>query len=64
MCGFAAEAAGVSERAVWRGPAEGREGPIEARSRHGGLSLSDGIWALLGEVGGNVAALHRRLRVG
>nr|WTA00194.1 AAA family ATPase [Streptomyces sp. NBC_00857] len=58
---IAAEAAGVSERTVWRWLSEGREGQIEARSRQGGLSLSDGLWAVLAEVGGNVAALHRRL---
>ncbi|MFD4949956.1 AAA family ATPase [Streptomyces sp. NPDC058409] len=58
---IAAEAAGVSERTVWRWLSEGRDGRIEARSRRGGLSLSEGLWAVLGEVGGNVAALHRRL---
>ncbi|MFC9627095.1 AAA family ATPase [Streptomyces sp. NPDC056930] len=58
---IAAEAAGVPERTVWRWLSEGRGGRIEVRSRRGGLSLSEGLWAVLGEVGGNVAALHRRL---
>ncbi|MFI5689521.1 AAA family ATPase [Streptomyces sp. NPDC051636] len=58
---MAAELAGVSERTVWRWLAEGRAGRIEGRSRRGGFAVSDELWAVLAEVGGNVSALHRRL---
>ncbi|MGW7261775.1 AAA family ATPase [Streptomyces sp. NPDC054834] len=57
----AAELAGVSERTVWRWLAEGRAGQIEGRSRRGGFAVSDALWAVLAEEGGNVSALHRRL---
>ncbi|NUL34125.1 hypothetical protein HRW09_32430, partial [Streptomyces lunaelactis] len=57
----AAELAGVSERTVWRWLAEGRAGKIEARPRQGGFALSDELWAVLTEEGGNVSALYRRL---
>ncbi|MGW0884641.1 hypothetical protein [Streptomyces sp. NPDC002671] len=56
-----AEAAGVTGRTVWRWLSEARAARLEGRSRRGGFSLSDAWWAQLAEVGGNVAALHRRM---
>ncbi|RSS79926.1 ATP-binding protein [Streptomyces sp. WAC06614] len=57
----AAELAGVSERTVWRWLAEGRAGRMEARPRGDGFALSDALWAVLAEEGGNVSGLHRRI---
>lgn len=54
-------ALGVSERTVWRWLAEGRAGRIEARPRRGGFALSEPLWVVLAEEGGNVSALHRRM---
>ncbi|MEV7522585.1 ATP-binding protein [Streptomyces sp. NPDC091371] len=56
-----AEAAGVTVRTVWKWLAEAREGRLEPVGRQDGFVLDDGLWAVLAEVGGNVAALHRRL---
>ncbi|MFG3111800.1 AAA family ATPase [Streptomyces tendae] len=58
---IAAELAGVSERTVWRWLAEGRRGHVEARPRQDGFSLSDALWEVLAEAGGNVAELRRRM---
>ncbi|WP_329324594.1 AAA family ATPase [Streptomyces luteogriseus] len=58
---IAAELAGVSERTVWRWLAEGRRGLVEARPRQDGFSLSDALWKVLAEAGGNVAELRRRM---
>ncbi|MFF7724902.1 hypothetical protein ACFZDB_36885 [Streptomyces luteogriseus] len=58
---IAAELAGVSERTVWRWLSEGRRGQVEARPRQDGFSLSDALWEVLGEAGGNVAELRRRM---
>ncbi|MFE3553455.1 AAA family ATPase [Streptomyces sp. NPDC059193] len=57
----AAELAGVSERTVWRWLAEGRAGRIEARPRRDGFAVSEALWAVLAEEGGNVSGLRRRL---
>ncbi|MER7343655.1 hypothetical protein ABT403_38310 [Streptomyces sp. NPDC000075] len=56
-----AEAAGVTVRTVWRWLSEAREGRLEPVPRQDGFTLDDGQWQVLAEVGGNVAALHRRL---
>jgi hypothetical protein len=58
---IAAELAGVSERTVWRWLAEGRRGRVEARPRRDGFSLSDVLWEVLAQAGGNVAELRRRM---
>ncbi|MET7694970.1 AAA family ATPase [Streptomyces sp. NPDC005483] len=58
---IAAELAGVSERTVWRWLAEGRRGQVEARPRRDGFSLSDALWEVLAQAGGNVAELRRRM---
>ncbi|MFE2296393.1 AAA family ATPase [Streptomyces sp. NPDC059452] len=58
---IAAELAGVSERTVWRWLADGRRGHVEARPRQDGFSLSDALWEVLAEAGGNVAELRRRM---
>ncbi|WP_406296578.1 AAA family ATPase [Streptomyces sp. NBC_00624] len=58
---IAAGLAGVSERTVWRWLAEGRVGRVEARPRQDGFSLSDALWEVLAEAGGNVAELRRRM---
>ncbi|WP_443329524.1 AAA family ATPase [Streptomyces sp. 8N706] len=58
---IAAELAGVSERTVWRWLADGRRGHVEARPRQDGFSLSDALWEVLAETGGNVAELRRRM---
>ncbi|MFF0228535.1 AAA family ATPase [Streptomyces sp. NPDC004629] len=59
--GAVAEAVGVSERAVWRWLEQARTtGQVEAPVRQG-YAVSDEVWALLGEVGGYVAELRRRL---
>ncbi|MER8098632.1 hypothetical protein [Streptomyces goshikiensis] len=56
-----AEAAGVTVRTVWRWLSEAREGRLEPAGRQDRFTLDDGLWAGLAEVGGNVAALHRRM---
>ncbi|MFE5724540.1 hypothetical protein [Streptomyces erythrochromogenes] len=56
-----AEAAGVTVRTVWRWLSEAREGRLEPAARQDRFTLDDGLWAVLAEVGGNVAALHRRM---
>lgn len=56
-----AEAAGVTVRTVWRWLSEAREGRLEAVPRQDGFALDDEQWVVLAEVGGNVAALHRRM---
>lgn len=56
-----AEAAGVTVRTVWRWLSEAREGRLEPAARQGRFVLDDELWAVLAEVGGNVAALHRRM---
>ncbi len=56
-----AGAAGVTVRTVWKWLAEAREGRLEPMGRQYGFALDDEQWAVLAEVGGNVAALHRRL---
>ncbi|MFC8596666.1 AAA family ATPase [Streptomyces atroolivaceus] len=58
---IAAELAGVSERTVWRWLADGRRGHVEARPRQDGFSLSDALWEVLAQAGGNVAELRRRM---
>ncbi|MGV9552758.1 helix-turn-helix domain-containing protein, partial [Streptomyces ardesiacus] len=56
-----AETVGVSERTVWRWLEQAKTtGQLEAPVRQG-YAVSDEVWALLGEVGGNVAELRRRL---
>jgi hypothetical protein len=56
-----AETVGVSERTVWRWLEQAKAtGRVEAPVRQG-YAVSDEVWALLGEVGGNVAELRRRL---
>ncbi|MEW2588485.1 ATP-binding protein [Streptomyces virginiae] len=56
-----AEAAGVSVRTVWRWLSEAREGRLEPVPRHDRFTLDEEWWTALAEVGGNVAALHRRM---
>lgn len=57
---IAAEAAGVSERTVWRWLEVAREsGRVEPMPRRSGFTLDDALWARLAELGGNVSALHR-----
>lgn len=56
-----AETVGVSERTVWRWLEQAKTtGQTEPGLRQG-YAVSDEVWALLGEVGGNVAELRRRL---
>ncbi|GAA2268411.1 hypothetical protein GCM10010145_48730 [Streptomyces ruber] len=56
-----AETVGVSERTVWRWLEQAKTtGQVEAPVRQG-YAVSDEVWALLGEVGGNVAELRRWL---
>ncbi|MER5418112.1 hypothetical protein [Streptomyces virginiae] len=51
----------VSERTVWRWLEQAKTtGQVEAPVRQGYV-VSDEVWALLGEVGGKVAELRRRL---
>ncbi|MGW1768879.1 AAA family ATPase [Streptomyces sp. NPDC002073] len=59
-----AEAAGVTVRTVWKWLAEAREGRLEPVPRQDGFALDDEQWQVLAEVGGNVAALYRRLTAG
>lgn len=55
------ETVGVSERTVWRWLEQAKTtGQVEAPVRQG-YAVSDEVRALLGEVGGNVAELRRRL---
>lgn len=56
-----AEAAGVSVRTVWRWLSEAREGRLEPAARQGGFTLDGEQWEILAGVGGNVAALRRRM---
>lgn len=58
---IAAQSAGVHVRTVWRWLAVAKEtGRIEpAARRRGAFALTDVLWARLGELGGNVKALHR-----
>ncbi|MFJ3728853.1 hypothetical protein ACIPYQ_40720 [Streptomyces sp. NPDC090045] len=56
-----AEAAGVTVRTVWKWLAEAREGQLEPVPRQDGFTLDEEQWLVLAEVGGNVAALYRRL---
>ncbi|MFJ3638078.1 AAA family ATPase [Streptomyces sp. NPDC090112] len=56
-----AEAAGVSVRTVWRWLSEAREGRLEPVPRHDRFTLDEEWWTVLAEVGGNVAALRRRM---
>ncbi|MEV0185878.1 ATP-binding protein [Streptomyces sp. NPDC050625] len=56
-----AEAAGVTVRTVWRWLSEAREGRLEPVSRQDRFTLDDELWAVLAEVGGNVAALYRQM---
>ncbi|WP_372404117.1 AAA family ATPase [Streptomyces luteireticuli] len=57
---IAAQTAGVNVRTVWRWLAVAREsGRIEPAARRGAFMLTDALWARLGELGGNVKALHR-----
>lgn len=46
---------------MWRWLADGRRGHVETRSRQDGFSLSDALWEVLAEAGGNVAELRRRM---
>ncbi|WP_405764304.1 hypothetical protein [Streptomyces sp. NBC_01538] len=56
-----AEVVGASERTVWRWLEQAKAtGRVEAPAGRG-YAVSDEVWALLGEVGGNVAELRRRL---
>jgi AAA domain-containing protein len=56
-----ADVTGVSVRTVWRWLEQARAtGRMEAGVRQG-YAVSDEVWTLLGEVGGNVAELRRRL---
>ncbi|MFI2026450.1 AAA family ATPase [Streptomyces buecherae] len=56
-----AETVGVSERTVWRWLEQAKAtGQVEAPVRQG-YAVSDEVWALLGEAGGNVSELRRRL---
>lgn len=56
-----AEAAGVTPRTIWRWLSQGREGRFEPAPRQDRFTLDDEQWAVLAEVGGNVAALYRRM---
>ncbi|MEK8141936.1 transposase family protein [Streptomyces sp. M10(2022)] len=56
-----ADMTGVSERTVWRWLEQAKTtGQTEPGVRQG-YAVSDEVWSLLGEVGGNVAELRRRL---
>ncbi|MEU5298969.1 helix-turn-helix domain-containing protein [Streptomyces umbrinus] len=56
-----AETVGVSERTVWRWLEQAKTtGRVEAPVRQG-YAVSDEVWELLGEAGGNVSELRRRL---
>ncbi|MFD6028534.1 helix-turn-helix domain-containing protein [Streptomyces griseoluteus] len=56
-----AETVGVSERTVWRWLEQAKAtGRAEAPVRQG-YAVSDEVWELLGEAGGSVSELRRRL---
>ncbi|GAA0906641.1 hypothetical protein GCM10009574_099070 [Streptomyces asiaticus] len=56
-----AETVGVSERTVWRWLEQAKaSGRVEEPVRQG-YAVSDEVWELLGEAGGNVSELRRRL---
>lgn len=56
-----AETVGVSERTVWRWLEQAKTtGRVEVPVRQG-YAVSDEVWELLGEAGGNVSELRRRL---
>lgn len=56
-----AEVVGASERTVWRWLEQAKAtGCVEAPVRRG-YAVSDEVWALLGEAGGNVSELRRWL---
>jgi hypothetical protein len=56
---IAAQTAGVNVRTVWRWLAAAKEsGRIEPVARRGAFTLTDALWVRLGELGGNVKALH------
>ncbi|MFE1029719.1 AAA family ATPase [Streptomyces sp. NPDC058818] len=56
-----AETVGVSERTVWRWLEQAKTtGQMEAGARQG-YAVSDEVWELLGEAGGNVSELRRGL---
>ena len=56
-----AEVVGASERTVWRWLERAKStGRVEAPVRRG-YPVSDEVWGLLGEAGGNVSELRRRL---
>lgn len=56
-----AEVVGASERTVWRWLEQAKAtGRVEAPVRQG-YAVSDEVWELLGEAGGNVSELRRRL---
>ena len=58
-----ADAVGVSGRTVWQRLEQAEStGQVEPAVRRG-FAVSDEVWALLGQVGGNVAELRRRLAV-
>ncbi|WP_241968315.1 hypothetical protein [Streptomyces sp. ICBB 8177] len=57
-----AQVGGVNVRTVWRWLEAARtEGRIQRRPR-ARLELSDQMWEVLAQAGGNVAALHRHMR--
>ncbi|MET9154399.1 hypothetical protein ABZX82_24480 [Streptomyces griseoflavus] len=57
-----AQVGGVNVRTVWRWLDAARtEGRMERRPR-ARLELSDQMWEVLAQAGGNVAALHRHLK--
>jgi hypothetical protein len=57
-----AQVGGVNVRTVWRWLDAARtEGRVECRPR-ARLELSDQMWEVLAQAGGNVAALHRHLK--
>ncbi|WBO69545.1 ATP-binding protein [Streptomyces camelliae] len=57
---IAAQSAGVNVRTVWRWLAVAKEsGRLEPVARRGAFMLTDVLRARLGELGGNVKALHR-----
>jgi hypothetical protein len=57
---IAAEATGVHVRTVWRWLAAAKDsGRVEPTPRRGAFALDEALWARLGELAGNVKALHR-----
>lgn len=56
---IAAETAAVNVRTVWRWLAVAKEsGRVEPAGRRSAFTLTDALWARLGELGGNVKGLH------